>query len=208
MACPLTPEELHSARCALAQAYCRFASRLRRWVSRHLNGAAAHVGAEDVVQEAFCRTWERICRGEFAQELWDSELRFYRWLCGICHRILHEAHRHVVYPLPALAEEPELQELSERPSAVPPPVYPEALCSASAEEHLQSLERERLLERLQAEVFQLPEPYRTVLLLRYWERRQWSYIVGQLHVSRQTLHRWHTHALQLLRCKLHAFWNG
>jgi DNA-directed RNA polymerase specialized sigma24 family protein len=114
----------------------------------------------------------------------------------------------VLYPLPALAEEPELQELSERPSAVPPPAYPEALCSASAEEHLQSLERKHLLERLQAEVFQLPEPYRTVLLLRYWERWQWSYIAGQLHVSRQTLHRWHTHALELLRCKLHAFWNG
>ncbi len=202
MACSLTPEELQSARCTLAQAYCRFASRLRRWVSHHLNGAAAYLSAEDVVQEAFCRTWERMCRGELAKELWDSEPRLYRWLCGTCRRIVHEAHRHKVYPLPDLTEGSEPQELGKPHWVAPSPPYPEELCTPSAEESLCSMESEQLLERLQEEVLQLPEPYRTVLLLRYWEHRQWLRIARQLHISRRTLHRWHAHAVKLLRHRL------
>ncbi len=210
MVCSPTPEELQSARCALAQAYCRFASRLRRWVSHYLNGAAAYLSAEDVVQEAFCRTWERMCQGELAKELWDSQPRLYRWLRGTCRKIVHEAHRHRVYPLPGLTEGSEPQELGEPCWVAPFPPYSEALYSASAEESLCSMEREQLLGQLQDEVLQLAEPYRTVLLLRYWEEWDWLQIAQQLCVSRQTLYRWHTHAMGLLRQRLmpYVFWRA
>jgi len=213
MASPLGQEELCKARRALAQLYRRHASRLRWWVARRL-GMVVHLSADDVVQEAFCRTWERICQGELPEELWSSELWLYRWLCGTCWRIMHEAYRQRVYALAYPLEEPVPQEVEQEVddscSPLLPPLHGEEPYSPSAWECLQSTELEQLEKALQDEVFKLAEPYRTVLLLRYWEEWDWLKIAQQLRVSRQTLYRWHTHAVGLLRQKLmpYVFWRA
>ena len=103
--------------------------------------------ADDVVQDVFLEAWQKL--GSYRG---DSPLR--AWLLGIARHKIEDVYRERL-------REPD-----------PLPDDESASVSAAGEAVLDAeIDRRRLRERAATILSELPEPYSTVLLWRYWEHR-------------------------------------
>jgi RNA polymerase sigma factor (sigma-70 family) len=172
------------------------------------------VRAEDIVQEALTRAWEKIVRGALPHEIWATESKLDRWLWQASEYILLEhqrrqKHHALPHGLLSLNEEDaealpnevlpcgrgwSLYRLSELARALHHELY-----APSAAEAVEAAEEWRFCEQLHHRVGSLPEPYRTVLLLRYWEEMRWDEIAHRLQRSRRTVLRWHHRVVTMLQ---------
>jgi RNA polymerase sigma-70 factor (ECF subfamily) len=159
---------------------------VRRWAARvtalcHARVGRAHV-ADDMAQETLLRGFRSL------HTLNDPE-RFGPWLCGIAMRICLDwlkAKKNSQIPFSALGDD-------RRPDDF---LHDERRCGIAELEH--DDERRRLL----AEVEALPEEYRRVVMLYYYEDVTYRDVAELLGVSTATVNARLTKARALLRARL------
>ncbi len=114
--------------------------------------------AEEAAQETFVRIYQRLAT-------YDPQQKLSSWVLAIAsHYCIDRLRRRRILPLPL--EESPAEEQSE-PSEAPEPT-------------LLAREREREIQSLLA---QLPEAYRLVLVLRYWQDLSYEEMARVLHTS-------------------------
>jgi RNA polymerase sigma-70 factor (ECF subfamily) len=173
-------ELVRQARAGRADAYAELA---RRWAARvtalcHARVGRAHL-ADDLAQETLLRGWRAL------GSLHDPE-RFGAWLCGIALRTCLDwlkAKQNAQIPFSALDGD------------AAPETYLQARPGPDAE-------RADEVRRLMAEVEGLPEIYRQVVLLYYYEDVTYRDLARQLGVSPATINARLTRARALLRERL------
>jgi len=159
---------------------------VRRWAARltalcHARVGRAHV-ADDCAQEALLRGFRSL------GTLNDPE-RFGPWLCGIAMRICLDwlkAKKNAQVPFSALGDGQHPDEFLHDPRGG----------------GVTELEREDERQRLLAEVEALPEEYRKVVLLYYYEDVTYRDVAELLGVSTATVNARLTRARALLRARL------
>ena len=173
-------ELVRQARAGRAEAYEEL---VRRWAGRvtalcHAKVRRAHT-ADDLAQEALLRAYRAL------HTLADPE-RFGAWLCGIALRASLDwlkAKQNAQIPFSALDAEHD------------PETYLQARPGPDAD-------RAEDVRRLLAEVEALPEPYRQVILLYYYEDVTYRDVARTLGVSVATVNARLTRARALLRARL------
>lgn len=160
-----------------------YAELVRRWSSRVLAVCHARVGqgaAEDLAQETLLRGFRVL------SSLQDPD-RFGAWLCGIAVRAcldwLKSKERKQI-PFSALDSHSSWEDRLATPDELP------------------VLEQQEQTCRLMAEVEALPEPYREVLLLYYYEDVTYRDLAELLGVSAATINARLTKARAMLRERL------
>lgn len=205
-----TNEELQAAREAVTCWHRVRYRALRDWVALRLRAVPPAFKAEDIVQEALARLWEGILSGRVACSVWETENRLDCWLRHTCEHIISECRRKAQKALstvsqPPIGEQGEPLAEDDRPGGLS--LYQmselsrwlgQQLYSPSAEEALEREHTEAILGKVQENVCGLPEPYRTVVLRRYWEATPWQAIAGELGLSLRSLYRRHREALGML----------
>src|SRR5260370_23449845 len=173
-------ELVRQARAGRADAYAELAC---RWAPRvtalcHAKVGRAHL-ADDLAQETLLRGWRALA------SLHDPE-RFGPWLCGIALRTCLDwlkAKQNAQIPFSALDGEHD------------PETYLQARPGPDAD-------RAEDVRRLLVEVEALPEPYRQVILLYYYEDVTYRDLARLLGVSPATINARLTRARALLRERL------
>jgi RNA polymerase sigma-70 factor (ECF subfamily) len=173
-------ELVRQARAGRTEAYAELA---RRWAARvtalcHARVGRAHL-ADDLAQETLLRGWRALA------SLHDPE-RFGAWLCGIALRTCLDwlkAKQNAQVPFSALDGDAD------------PGTYLQARPGPD-------VERADDIRRLLAEVEALPETYRQVVLLYYYEDVTYRDLARQLGVSPATINARLTRARALLRERL------
>jgi RNA polymerase sigma-70 factor (ECF subfamily) len=159
---------------------------VRRWAARVLAVCHAKVGragaADDMAQEALLRGFRAL------STLTDPE-KFGAWLCGIASR--------------ACLDWLKAKERSQVPfSTLDPNRNPENYLSSKPQRDGLAVEREDEIRQLLAEVEALPEPYREVVMLYYYEDVTYRDLAETLGVSAATINARLTKARALLRERL------
>jgi RNA polymerase sigma-70 factor, ECF subfamily len=175
-------ELVRLARAGRTEAYGEL---VRRWAGRvtalcHAKVGKAHL-ADDLAQETLLRGFRAL------GSLTDPD-RFGAWLCGIALRTCLDwlkAKKNAQIPFSALAPGQNLDNYLHDPRAG------EA-----------GVDREDELRRLLAEVEALPEDYRKVVMLYYYEDVTYRELAGLLGVSPATINARLTRARALLRARL------
>jgi RNA polymerase sigma-70 factor (ECF subfamily) len=182
---PVTDGDL--VRQTLAGRSAAFEELVRRWTGRILALCHAKVGrrdvAEDMAQEALLRAYRALCT------LSDPE-KFPSWLYGIALRACLDwlkARERSTIPFSVLDKERN------------PDSY---LCGRGDDDA--SVEREDERQHLLAEVEALPEEYREVVMLYYYEDNTYRDMAALLNVSPATINARLTKARTLLRERLTA----
>jgi RNA polymerase sigma-70 factor (ECF subfamily) len=158
---------------------------VRRWSARitalcHARVGRAHV-ADDCAQEALLRGFRSL------NTLNDPE-RFGPWLCGIALRICLDwlkAKKNAQVPFSALGDGQHPDEFLHDPHG-----------------GVAELERDDERQRLLAEVERLPEEYRQVVMLYYYEDVTYRDVAQLLGVSTATVNARLTRARAILRARL------
>jgi RNA polymerase sigma-70 factor (ECF subfamily) len=159
---------------------------VRRWAARvtalcHARVGRAHV-ADDCAQEALLRGFRSL------NTLNDPE-RFGPWLCGIALRVCLDwlkAKKNAQVPFSALGDGQHPDEFLHDPRGG----------------GVTELERDDERRRLLAEVEALPDEYRKVVLLYYYEDVTYRDVAELLGVSTATVNARLTRARALLRARL------
>src|SRR5436305_4922690 len=166
-----------------AEAYAELA---RRWAGRVTALCHAKVrnadAADDLAQESLLRGYRAL------RSLTDPE-RFGAWLCGIALRACFDwlkAKQRTQIPFSVLGPEQNPEDF---------------LCSPAAGPEF-DVDRDDELRLLLAEVEALPEEYRKVVLLYYYEDLTYRDLAGLLGVSAATINARLTKARALLRARL------
>lgn len=172
-------------RLALAGQTEAYAGLVQRWAGRitalcHARVGNAHL-ADDLAQETLLRGFRAL------GSLSDPE-RFGAWLCGIAMRICLDWKK-----TPKNRQVPF--------SVLDPERNPENYLTGSDNVN-GTLEREEQRQRVLAEVEALPEEYRQVILLYYYEDVTYREVAELLGVSRATVNARLTRARALLRERL------
>jgi RNA polymerase sigma-70 factor (ECF subfamily) len=175
-------ELVRLARAGRTEAYGELA---RRWAGRvtalcHAKVGKAHL-ADDLAQETLLRGFRALA------SLSDPD-RFGAWLCGIALRTCLDwlkARKNAQIPFSALA-----------PDQNPDNYLPDPHAG------LADVDREDELRRLLAAVEALPEDYRKVVMLYYYEDVTYRELAGLLGVSPATVNARLTRARALLRARL------
>lgn len=159
---------------------------VRRWAGRVTAMCHAKVGraaeADDLAQEALLRGFRALAT------LTDQE-KFGSWLCGIAvHACLDwlKSKERTQIPFSVLARDRD----------------PEPFLSSRSEHDEFALDREEELRQLMAEVEALPEEYRQVVMLYYYEDVTYRDLAQQLGVSTATINARLTKARARLRERL------
>jgi len=159
---------------------------VRRWAGRVTAMCHAKVGrapeAEDLAQEALLRGYRAL------STLSDQE-KFGSWLCGIAvHACLDwlKSKERTQIPFSALSRDHPV----------------ENFLGSRAEVDGFALDREEELRQLMAQVEALPEEYREVLMLYYYEDVTYRDLAQQLGVSAATINARLTRARAMLRERL------
>ena len=166
-----------------AQAYEEL---VRRWAGRITALCHAKVGradaAEDMAQETLLRGYRSLC------SLGEPE-KFGNWLCGIAVRTCLDwlkSKQRTQIPFSALG----------------PNYNPESFVPSRPEMDGVALDREEELQQLMAAVEALPEDYREVILLYYYEDVTYRDLAQTLGVSPATINARLTKARAMLRERL------
>ena len=175
-------ELVRQARAGRTEAYAEL---VRRWAARVMAVCHARVGrahaADDLAQETLLRGFRAL------STLTDPE-RFGQWLCGIALRTCLDwlkSKQNQQIPFSALDRDRG------------PDDYGSAQCGDETD-----LERDDERRHLLAEVEALPEEYRTVVMLYYYEDVTYRDLGRILGVSPATINARLTRARALLRARL------
>lgn len=159
---------------------------VQRWAARVLAFCRARVGnrhtAEDLAQEA-------LLRGIRGLATLDAPDKFGPWLCGIALRVCldwRKAKQTSQVPFTSLA----------------PDCPPDELAGAGPEAGAADVELADELRHLMGEVRALPENYREVLLLYYYQDVTYQDLAEMLGVSAATVNARLTQARAMLRERL------
>lgn len=176
-------ELVQLARAGRTEAYAEL---VRRWAGRVTAFCHARIGnahlAEDLAQETLLRGFR--CLGTLS----DPE-RFGPWLCGIALRICldwRKAKKNAQVPFSVLDAEHN----------------PENLASQCNGTGLDDLERQDECRRLLTEVEALPDEFRQVIMLYYYQDVTYRDLAQLLGVSPGTINARLTRARALLRARL------
>jgi RNA polymerase sigma factor (sigma-70 family) len=157
---------------------------VRRWAARVLAVCHARVGradaAEELAQETLVRAWRALAT-------LDDAARFGPWLCGIATRVCLDwlkSPKRGETSLSALDRDGRAFDVAD------------AASSAAAHEHRDEL------RALLGEVERLPDDYRLVLTLFYYDDLSYRDIAGLLGVSTATVNARLTKARALLRKRM------
>ena len=175
---------------ALAGQAEAYAELVRRWTPRVLALCHARVrrgdAAEDLAQEA-------LLRGYRALDTLSQPERFGAWLHGIALRACLDwlkARERSTVTFSALGNGRD----------------PDGFLHPRAGTEVPALDRDDERRRLLAEVEALPEEYRTVILLYYYENVTYRELAEALGVSTATVNARLTKAARLLRARLSPAW--
>lgn len=152
-------------------------------------GLKSKVGASDLVQDTFVDA-----QRDFGQFRGATEEELYAWLIGIlAHRLANNARRYrgaqkrnVDRELPAAAVEAAFAQLRDEA------LTPQAATLAREEE-----------TRIRAALEQMPEPWRSVLVERTWERKSFAEIGAARDCSAEAARKLWARAVQELQ-KIHG----
>ncbi len=133
--------------------------------------------AEDIAQEAFIRAYNQLSN-------YDPSFRFSTWLYRIA-RNLALNHIRLATPLP-LDGQLELQ---------------------ADNDHTQTLDREAREAQVRWAVDQLPEHYRSVIHLHYWDHQPYVAIAAVMGIPESTVKSWLYRARQQLKETCHGIIN-
>lgn len=163
-----------------------YAELVRRWASRvtalcHARVGNAHL-ADDLAQETLLRGFRALA------SLSDPE-RFGAWLCGIALRVCLD-HR----------KSPKNKQVLF--STLDDQHQPDNYLACAGESSLAILEREEERQLLLAQVERLPQDYRQVLMLFYYQDITYREIAELLGVSVPTVNARLTRARAMLRARL------
>jgi RNA polymerase sigma-70 factor (ECF subfamily) len=159
----LAVEVLRRDRKATAEFVGRFADHIYGYVQRRLFPRTDL--ADDLVQEVFLAAWESL-----DQFRGDSSL--HNWLLGIARHKVEDHYRKSLR---------EVQLLDEEESSTPVP--------AGFLDREEVLDRQTAEKKVQGILASLPEPYRVVLLWRYWEKRSLGEIAAQTGKTEKAIER-------------------
>jgi RNA polymerase sigma-70 factor (ECF subfamily) len=159
---------------------------VRRWAARitalcHARVRRAHI-ADDLAQDTLLRGFRAL------HTLNDPE-RFGAWLCGIALRICLDwlkAKKNSQIPFSALGDEHQPTDFLHDPS----------------DSVARQMERDDDCRQLSAEIEALPDEYRQVVLLYYYEDVTYREVAALLGVSTATVNARLTKARALLRARL------
>ncbi len=124
------------------------------------------VEIEDIVQDAFLKAFTRLTS-------FQQQSSFYTWLCRIAINTALDFHkRHGRNPVTAM-EDPELAQAADRPGRGGPSVQ-------APDARMERAEMQRITQEVLAE---LPEIFRTVLVLREFEDMAYQDMADVLGIS-------------------------
>ena len=125
-----------------------------------------HVEIEDIVQDTFLKAFTRL-------KSFQQQSSFYTWLCRIAINTALDFHkRHGRNPVQAV-EDPELSQAADRAGR----------CGLTIQAPDARLERDELQRITQAVLDELPEIFRTVLVLREFEELAYQDMADVLGIS-------------------------
>jgi RNA polymerase sigma-70 factor (ECF subfamily) len=142
-----------------------FFPRLYRYALARLSGNREE--ARDIVQETFCKAFERL-------DSYRGEASLYGWMCQICRNAMIDRARRQSVQLRHLVRTDDDETIQ---------AIVEAIRAPESEQPEQELTRARLLQLIQTTLDFLPDHYGNVLEWKYVEELSVNEIAAQLAIA-------------------------
>lgn len=139
----------------------RYESKLRRYIRRIAN--LSHEDAEDMLQEIFLKTYQHLNR-------FDQDLSFSSWIYRIAHNHVRSQHRKKMARPQSVILDPAIYEQFRSDEDI----------AALVDQHLADNALKEALD-------QLKEPYRSVLILKFLEEKDYNEISDILQKPKGTV---------------------